>query len=104
MEPNLLALDLENATNELLEGSEINLDSIEKVLVRRAAVLARIASADPASFTQSELDTLHASLRKGDSALEKLTLLRRATASEWQRLNGLRRPPAAGESTVSFTG
>ncbi len=103
MIPNQLALDLENATNELLKASELSLDGVQELLARRAAVLARIAAVDPGSFTRAELATLKTALRKGESTLENLTLLRRSSAIEWQRLNRLRKTPLSKDSAVSLS-
>jgi hypothetical protein len=103
MNPKQLALDLENATNDLLQASEINLHRVLEILARRAAVLARIAAADPASFTPAELASFRAARRQGESIMENLTLLRRSTAIEWQRLNRLRTSSLENDSTISFS-
>ncbi len=103
MKRNRLALDLEEATDELLKTSEINLHRVREILARRAAVLARIAAADPASFTPADLASFRTALGKGASVMENLTLLRRSTAIEWQRLNRLRTSSFAKDSSVSFS-
>jgi hypothetical protein len=103
MKPNQLAIDLEGATNELLQASEIDLYRVHEILARRAAVLARIAAADAGSFTPAELASFRTALRKGESIMENLTLLRRATAIEWQRLNRLKTSSLAMGSTISVT-
>jgi hypothetical protein len=76
---------------------------VREILARRAAVLARIAAADPASFTPDELASFRTALGKGASVMENLTLLRRSTAIEWQRLNRLRTSSLAKDSTISFS-
>jgi len=103
MNRNQLALDLENATNELLRASSVSLQRVREILARRAAVLARIAAADPASFTPAELASFRTALGKGASVMENLTLLRRSTAIEWQRLNRLRTSSLAKDPTISFS-
>jgi len=103
MKPNQLALDLESATNELLKLSEINLNSVQEILARRAEVLARIAAADPATFTPAELASFRTALHNGGSIRENLTLLRRSTAIEWQRLNRLRTSSLAEDSAISLS-
>jgi hypothetical protein len=103
MKPNQLALDLENATNELLQASGIDLNRVQEILARRAAVLARIAAADPASFTPAELASFRTALRQGESVMENLTLVRRSAAIEWQRLNRLRTPSHSEDSTISVS-
>jgi len=105
MTANQLVVQLEHATNELLSAAETDLDRVGKVLECRAAVLARIASFHPGEFSSQELASLRASVRNGEAALEKLTLLRRNTAAGWHRLNHVRASTAEPtRSTVSLAG
>ena len=96
-----LASDLECSTNELLAAAGPGVEELEPLIRRRADVVARIAQADPASWSPGDLTKLSAALRNGDAALERLVLLRRHTAAQWQRSNRMSHPapvPAPGLS------
>lgn len=104
MTPTDLVCQLEHATCELLAALELDLDRVEKVLECRSAVLARIATCRPGAFSQSELSSLRAAVRKGEAALERLTLLRRDAAAELHRLKRVcPRPAEAVKNTVSLS-
>jgi DNA-binding FadR family transcriptional regulator len=105
MTPNSLVCELENATCDLLAAAGTDLDRVQKLLECRAAVLARIAKCAPNTFTPQDLVNLRSAVRNGEAALEKLTLMRRSTAADWNRLKNLRltiRQPA--NHSVSFSG
>ena len=105
MTANQLVCQLEHATCELLAAADTDLDRVQKVLECRAAVLARIESFQPGAFSAPELARLRASVRNGEAALEKLTLFRRTTAGNWQRLNQMRSATSEPrKTTVSLAG
>lgn len=103
MWPHELASELECSTNELLAAAGAGVAEVEPLIRRRADAVAHIAQADPASWSPQDLTRLSAALHNGGAALDKLIVLRRHAAAEWQRSNRVSHPAPAPTPGLSLS-
>ena len=100
-----LVHDLSAITRDLLRANGADLEAIQQLIDRRAALVDAIAKCDTHSLRPEELPLLRSALHDGNTAVEKLVLVRRGAAAEWHRLNRLRDSTSqTTEASISLRG